>query len=68
LAALSDEAKRPPHPLVIDKDTGLARYATQEDVSILESISVAYKAMVEDARHRVASADRFMERLKRGKI
>jgi hypothetical protein len=52
---------KPPHPLVVDAVTGLCRYATQADVSQLESISAAYRAMIEDARERVAAADRFIE-------
>lgn len=63
IADAREPTDRPRHPLVIDEVSGLARYATQDDIRRFEAICSAYKEMVADARERNAASDRLIEHL-----
>lgn len=55
---MSDQQTTPAHPLVIDRKTGLARLATQDDVDVLEVIRAQHEAIMRD----------FAEKLRMGKL
>lgn len=53
-----------PHPLVIDLVSGRARLATQDDIHRMESICVAYGALMRELAEQVRVAERLQSLLK----
>lgn len=56
---------RPPHPLVVDRESGVCHYVTDDDIRHYEAISMAYAQMIEDAHRTVLRAEELFGRLMR---
>ena len=52
-----------PHPLVIDRTTGLARRATQDDIHRMEAICCAYDAVLREFAERLRLAEHLQKQL-----
>ena len=53
------------HPLIIDKDTRLARLATQQDIHRMEAICSAYSRLVRDMNDILQEANETNESITR---